>query len=432
MPSGAGDCRPRARVERRTSVVRKAGIASTLLALAWFVSAASAVAPANDSFPSALPIAGASGSVSGTNADATKEQFEPKHAGKDGGRSVWYRWIAPFSGDAVFHTCNAATFDTLLGVYTGPHLLNISQVVSNDDDCGERSHVVFPASAGTTYHIAVDGDAGAVGTFTLAWSRVLPPANDGFAAAQPLSGAVGAVNGSNLGATREPGEPTHGSDDPSASVWYRWTAAFTGGVTFDACSATAFDSVLAVYTGTSLSRLKRIAANDNGCLIYSRLRFAARRGTTYFVAVDTAAQDSGWFTLSWSGAPRPPNDNFESARRIRGAAGTVTAENSGATAQAGERRRARSQASASMWYRWRAPRTMRVVFETCGSAFDTVLALYRGPSLRRARVVKANNNACARTRSRVVARVAGGVEYQVVVDGFRGATGAFRLRWRPA
>jgi hypothetical protein len=412
--------------------VRNAGVAATLLALAFLASAASAAAPANDSFPSALPIAGASGSVSGTNADATKEQFEPKHAGKDGGRSVWYRWIAPFSGNAVFHTCSAATLDTLLGVYTGPALLNISQVVSNDDDCGDRSHVVFPASAGTTYHIAVDGSGGAVGTFTLAWSRALPPANDGFAAAQQLSGAVGTVNGTTLAATREPREPAHGSPDPSASVWYRWTAGFTGGVTFDVCSRTAFDSVLAVYTGTSLSSLKRIAANDNGCLIYSRLRFAARQGRTYFVAVDTAASDSGWFTLSWAGAARPRNDNFASARRIRGAAGSVTAENSGATAQAGERRHARNRASASMWYRWRAPRTMRVVFETCGSAFDTVLALYRGSSLRRARVVKANNNACARTRSRVVVRVAAGVEYRVVVDGSRGATGAFRLRWRRA
>ena len=40
--------------------------------------------------------------------------------------------------------------------------------------------------------------------------NVAPPAtNDNFSAAQPLSGASGQVTGSNLVATKEPGEPNH-------------------------------------------------------------------------------------------------------------------------------------------------------------------------------------------------------------------------------
>lgn len=410
--------------------MRKTAAAAGILALA--VVGAAAAAPANDSFTAAQPLVGASGSVAGTNVDATKEMFEPNHAERPGGHSVWYRWVAPFSGPAVVDTCSAATFDTLIGIYTGPGLLNATRAGSSDNDCGNRSQAVFPAEAGTPYHIAVDGAGGAVGTFTLRWSRVLPPANDAFAAAQGISGASGAVNGTTLGATREGGEPSHGSEDPSASAWYVWTAGFTGGVTFDTCSLESFDTALAVYIGDTVSRLRRIAANDNSCLTRSRVRFAARRGRTYRIAVDTVGPASGVFTLSWSGAARPPNDNFATARRIRGVAGTVTASNRGATAERRERRHARNAASSSMWYRWRAPRTMRIVFETCGSGFDTVLALYRGSSLRRARVVRENNNACARTRSRLVARVTRGVEYRVAVDGYRGETGTFRLSWRKA
>jgi hypothetical protein len=407
--------------------VRKAAAAFGTFVLA-FVGAAEAAPPINDSFNAARPLVGASGTVTGTNVDASKENFEANHAENPGGHSVWYRWIAPFSGPAFVDTCIAASFDTLIGIYTGPGLLNAARVASSNNDCGVRSQALFPAESGTVYHIAVDGANGAVGTFTLRWGRVLPPANDAFAAAQRLSGASGAVTGTTLGATRERGEPSHGSDAPSGSAWYVWTAGFTGGVTFDTCALESFDSVLAVYTGNAVSRLKRIVANDNRCGLLSRLRFAARRGRTYRIAVDTAGPASGMFTLSW--AARPRNDNFASARRIRGVAGAVTGSNRGATAEARERPHARNAASRSMWYRWRAPRTMRIVFDTCGSGFDTVLALYRGSTLRGARVVRQNNNACARTRSRVVARVAAGVEYHVVVDGYRGATGTFRLSWR--
>jgi microcompartment protein CcmK/EutM len=408
--------------------VQKAAAAVAMFVLA-FVGAAEA-APTNDSFNAAQPLVGASGSVEGTNVDATKEMFEANHAENPGGHSVWYRWIAPFSGSAVVDTCSAASFDTLIGIYTGPGLLNAARVASSNNDCGIRSQVTFPAESGTVYHIAVDGANGAVGTFTLSWGRVLPPANDAFAASRRLSGAIGAVTGTTLGATRESGEPSHGSEDPTASAWYVWTAGFTGGVTFETCSLESFDTALAAYTGDTLSRLRRVAANDNNCGLRSRLRFAARRGRTYRIAVDTVGPASGEFTLSWSGAARPRNDKFASARRIRGVTGAVTASNRGATAEARERPHARNAASSSMWYRWRAPRTMRIVFDTCGSGFDTVLALYRGSSLRRARVVRQNNNACARTRSRVVARVAAGVEYRVVIDGYRGATGSFRLSWR--
>jgi hypothetical protein len=414
-------------------VLKIATPVALLLGCALFVSAAQAAPPANDAFAAAQLLVGASGSATGTNLEATKEPGEPNHAGNPGGRSVWYRWVAPFSGQAVFETCGLAAFDTLLAAYLGSAVASLGVVAASDDDCGEQSQLVFNTVAGTTYSIAVDGFNGVAGSFTLKWGQLFPPANDSFTGAQRLSGARGSVSGTTLGATREPGEPLHGARRPYGSVWYSWTAPITGGVGFNTCGGANFDSVLGVYTGAAVSRLARVTANDDACRLFSRVRFAARRGTTYRIAVDAEGvlgESRGTFNLSWLGAVSPANDAFAAARRIRGARGSVRASNLGATAERGEPAHARSPAAGSMWYRWRAARSARMVFQTCGSRFDTVLAVYRGRTVRRVKALKANDDAC-NPGARVV-RVSRGSEYRVVVDGYRGAAGSFRLRWRPA
>lgn len=413
--------------------MRKAAAALIAFGSLLVVAAAQAAPPPNDAFATAL-VLGPTGSITGTNVEATKEPGEPEHADNRGGRSVWFRWTAPFSGEARFGTCGATTFDTLLGVYLGSNVAALGRVAASDDSCGDRSEAVFNVVLGTTYSIAVDGFNGAAGNFTLSWGQVLPPLNDNFAAAQPLTGNRGSTEGTILGATREAGEPRHGSSSPYGSVWYRWTAGLNGAVGFDTCRAAAFDTVLGAYTGLAVSGLTALATNDDSCRFLSRVRFSVRTGRSYFIAVDgegLLGQRRGAFTLSWLAAPTPRNDLFRAARRIRGLRGSVRASNQGATGERGERRHAGSPAGASMWYRWRAPRSMQITFDTCRSGFDTVLAVYRGVSLARVKVVKANDDACG-TRARVVARVTRGVEYRIVVDGFRSSTGAFLLRWFPA
>src|SRR2546430_2987920 len=57
----------------------------------------------NDAFTNATLIAGAKGTTSGFSYGATRETNEPIHAAQ-GGASVWFAWIAPDSGTAVFDT----------------------------------------------------------------------------------------------------------------------------------------------------------------------------------------------------------------------------------------------------------------------------------------------------------------------------------------
>src|SRR5205823_8912170 len=79
----------------------------------------------SDNFANRVSVSGMSGTLGGQNLNATAEPGEPLHAGKRGGKSVWYTWQAPVTGIATFKT-RGSTIDTLLGVYTGTVVSNLT------------------------------------------------------------------------------------------------------------------------------------------------------------------------------------------------------------------------------------------------------------------------------------------------------------------
>jgi hypothetical protein len=114
-------------------------------------------------------------------------------------------------------------------------------------------------------------------------------------------------NGTTLAATRETGEPDHYVTNPpdsdlwvgDHSVWYSWTAPFSGPVEINTCTAN-IDSILAVYTGSSLGALSRVVDNNNACPSGwgSKVTFNATNGTTYRIAVgDAGGLRENTFTL---------------------------------------------------------------------------------------------------------------------------------------
>ena len=101
------------------------------------------------------------------------------------------------------------------------------------------------------------------------------PTNDSFVAAQLLSGITGTVVGSTVGATRETGEPV---PDPNASgntIWFTWTATFSGSASFDTRGSD-FDTYIAVYTGTRIDRLTFVAETTSTSSSGARGRSSAR------------------------------------------------------------------------------------------------------------------------------------------------------------
>jgi len=124
------------------------------------------IRPVNDDFatPASLPIVG---TIHDNNAGATAEPGEPRHGGSIPQNSLWYTWSTP-TNCALEVTTYGSLFDTVLAVYTGTALTNLSVVAANDDTgSSSNSLVIFNATAGTTYYLAVDGYGGDHGDITL-------------------------------------------------------------------------------------------------------------------------------------------------------------------------------------------------------------------------------------------------------------------------
>ncbi|MBR4652046.1 MAG: leucine-rich repeat domain-containing protein, partial [Kiritimatiellae bacterium] len=130
-----------------------------------------------------------------------------------------------------------------------------------------------------------------------------PPANDNFANAKVVSGASGRVGGSNVAATRESGlyvvtpTDTYNVDD-TRSVWYSWTASFTGTVCFQAevlqedVESLGGRPDIEAYAGTSGSQLRYADDSSSGAcdpedegFWGGRVRFNCTKGTTYKIKV---------------------------------------------------------------------------------------------------------------------------------------------------
>jgi uncharacterized protein YycO len=161
--------------------------------------------PCNDSFSNYTRICGYTASVSGTNLGATKESGEPNHAGNSGGKSVWWKWVAPVDCDVQIDTVGSS-FDTLLGVYTGSSVSTLTTVASDDNSGGSgASKVTFSATAGTYYRIAVDGFNGAAGSVKLNLSATLTDEYEPDDTEETAStiGIDGAVQVHNIGTTSD-------------------------------------------------------------------------------------------------------------------------------------------------------------------------------------------------------------------------------------
>ncbi len=232
--------------------------------------------PLNDNFSNATPITGNSGVIFDSNFGATIETTnippppvrrqlrEPTIAGNFGGASIWYTWTATSSGVATFTTLGSS-FDTLLGAYTGTNVFFRSATNAQNDDFIEKrtSQISFVVTNGGTYQIMVDGYNGAQGFLELSWNVGPLPANDNFANAKLLpNSAWNSITDNNVGATPEFQEPTHVGFPATNSVWYKWIAPQDGEVQMDTLGSS-FDTVLAVYTGSSLNGLSQVAANDD-------------------------------------------------------------------------------------------------------------------------------------------------------------------------
>jgi hypothetical protein len=131
------------------------------------------------------------------------------------------------------------------------------------------------------------------------------PANDDFQNASTLTGSSGTVTGDTTNATRQAGEPTILGNPGGKSVWFSWTAPASGTLTLDT-HGSQFDTMLAVYTGSSLTALTLAQADDDTARkdVTSSLSIAVTAGVTYRIQLDGKnAKRTTWYgayRLNWS------------------------------------------------------------------------------------------------------------------------------------
>ena len=125
----------------------------------------------------------------------------------------------------------------------------------------------------------------------------------------------------------------------------------------------------------------------------------------------------------------PANDDFSAAASISGLAGSVAGTNVEATREIGEPYHAGTGGDGSVWYRWTAPADAVMEFNTFGSDFDTVLAVYTGSQLSGLTEIASNDEASG-SQSMVTVPVISGTVYQIAVDGYESfSRGVISLNW---
>jgi hypothetical protein len=276
------------------------------------------------------------------------------------------------------------------------------------------------------------------------------PPNDNFANSFPLQviddhALTDQFQGSTVDATSEPGEPAHSGifshPDGSNSVWYQWTPGYNGQALAIVCShltepgLTAFDPALGIYTGSSLGSLTPHQFTfQTACQGFSEddiaSQFTAVAGTAYSIAVAGSGGAEGDFMVRVY--ERAPNDRFDKATSLTGTSGQAQGNNTYSAYETGEPSHGGVQPTVSVWYRWVAPVSGRATFNTCGSDFNTSLAVYTGASVDALTPVADNRNATTCSpQSKVTFNAIRNQVYRITVDGdapnFQ--TGAVTLNW---
>lgn len=369
--------------------------------------------PSNDDlFSSSNTLNGNLGVVFGSNRGATKQSGEPNHNGNTSTTSIWYRWTPTVPGMARVETVGSS-FDTILAVYTGPNIANLTLIISNDDAIGNTSAVDFAATSGTLYWVAVTGyrpgvnAVSATGDVILSYGMAGDPAqfraqriNVGESAGSVFVSVVRTLNGTG-----------------SVTV----TCATSGSGQF-ATAGTDF-----TFTNTSLVFANAERSKTFTIPILSDMVSEQDEGIpiSFNVTAGTGSNHSATeATVTILDDERPVNDNFAAAIAISGETGSTPITTQGGSVEAGEPVDYKFETPHTVWYRWTAPRSAVVSWLAQFDPFVTA-RLYTGATVGALTLAPQPGGQIG------VFRVVQGTQYWVQADAFTGASTALNdsLQW---
>jgi len=238
----------------------------------------------------------------------------------------WFLYIANFSGDVTFETCDINSFDTDIAAYSG-NCGNLSLIACDGDGgaaagCqGFDSMITIPGvQAGDSIILRIGGwgtaDQGP-GTLTITVGG-----GGGGGQGDECNDPLIAVVGSNAVDTTGMSDSADPFDDAACTgtflgvmasdAWYQFSAPVSGTATVSTCDLIDFDSDLVAYTGTC-GALTEVACNGDGtgCGAFTSLmEMNVTAGTNYFIRIGgwaAGGQGTGTLEITLSGAPNPEN-----------------------------------------------------------------------------------------------------------------------------
>jgi len=157
-----------------------------------------------------------------------------------------------------------------------------------------------------------------------------------------------------------------------------------------------------------------IVCNDDACGWQSEVTLNVTAGSTYLIEVGGYGSHKGQGVLNFIFEEETSNDNCQDALEIGDVenlpfdTSTATADGSGACVQ-----------GSNIWYIYTAPCTGKATISTCGSSFDTVIAVYKSiecPPIQKD-MIGCNDDACGQ-QSELHIDVQAGSRYLIEVGGF--------------
>ena len=284
-------------------------------------------APYNDSFAKAAVFTGFEWSYEVYTTGATTQSGENTRYNETSAYrmfgTVWAKWKAPESGSITVDTFGGSVSDTGLAVYTGTKITNAKRLAVNDDSApgsSESRVTSVKVTKGTTYYFQVGGSATSAtnaqqGTIQINLkASYVAPSNDNKSGAKGMTGTSWSATGTTRGATIERSfEPTSNPITASAtrknSVWWKWTAAASGVVTFSTAGSTAPLLYATAYDEDPVYGFTTIPnsfAESNGSQSPVLANLPVKAGHTYYFVVGDTANISGEVKAAFSASYTGP------------------------------------------------------------------------------------------------------------------------------
>jgi hypothetical protein len=452
----------------------------SVMVIAFSAIALAEAAPVNDNWLGSLRVFGLSGATNGSNVEASAETFEP--AVNAGGRSVWYRWVAPVSGSATAEVVTTE-FTPALAVFSEPpqgaSSLSSIRVLGSSET---PARFVWNVEPGHLYWLAIDGKDGARGAFVLNWQ--LTP--DGRR--PDLTPSIGEPLLTHSSEPIDACEIGHGCGDINTRRQLRFGTLtrnigevdlYLAGIpnlSFEFHPCHSHTHLLGYADYRLLSNGVPVTAGFKAsfCLMDSTRHDTTARPTPRYSCsfqgmsrgwgdwyaaglpcqwIDVTGVPPGRYTLEVeidSGNQLPEtdegnniaqreiyipavpgthvNDTFDTATELVGIYRERQGENSAATRDPGEPIIGTGH---TVWYRWIAPSNDLMSFDVVGSFFPAALGVFSGTSLSNfVEVVNVDPFPTSTPPQRVIFQATAGTAYYIVVDSaLPGITGVFRLNY---